>query len=160
MDCNKQRNKKFQSDIKPINIPITGRQFCSPKSPVSCFDISPSQVNDSSADLEITKQPSIAISSPPQYLLFSIQLCLQYPASRLREAGISAIPPETDGQTPLITMLMIFCSELEFSPECSAVGGGDWKYFKSRLPGADLQHLFTFHKDLINICCDCSGHHW
>ena len=55
------------ADIKPINNPSTGRQLCSPlpSAPVCCFDISPSQVNDSSADLEITKQPSHSHIQPP-----------------------------------------------------------------------------------------------
>ena len=101
-----------QSDIKPINNPITVRQSCSPRSVVMTFhQVKSSQVSDSWADLEINKQSVI------RYLLFSIQLGLQYRASRLRVADISAIPPETNGQTPLITKMMIFCSELEFSHE-------------------------------------------
>ena len=120
--------KSFSQTSNQSIFPLPADNSAPPRSPVSCFDISPSQVNDSSADLEITKQPSHSHIQPPQYLLFSIQLCLQYQASTLRAADISAIPPGTAGQTPLITTMMSGSPRSEFSHECSAVwgGGGVW----------------------------------
>ena len=113
--------KSFSQTSNQSIFPLPADNSAPPRSPVSCFDISPSQVNDSSADLEITKQPSHSHIQPPQYLLFSIQLCLQYQASTLRAADISAIPPGTAGQTPLITTMMSGSPRSEFSHECSAV---------------------------------------
>ena len=66
------------ADIKPINNPSTGRQLCSPlpSAPVCCFDISPSQVNDSLVDLEINKhkdQPVPAILSTARSAISSLK---------------------------------------------------------------------------------------
>ena len=123
-----------QSDIKPINNPITGRQWLLPQPGVCCYDISPSQVTDSWADLEINKQSACQ----SVYLLFSIQLGLQYQASALTVADISAIPPETTGQTPLITIVI-------FSVRNDQLAGGGYSWSPDCLqhsrPAAALVHI-------------------
>ena len=152
--------KSFSQTSNQSIFPLPADNSAPPRSPVSCFDISPSQVNDSSADLEITKQPSHShIQPPPVPAILNTALSAisslntesgWYLCHSSRDSRSNSINYNYDVRQPTVGIFSWMLSCLR-----------RWRSLIYLLLAAELVHLFTFHSDfIINICSDCSGHHW